>query len=194
MAKIKDNLLVRGASGKVGKQFVYRKRGDDTFITRMPTTDKNAKPTQQQEKIRDLFTAASGYATGAISDPKLKAEYQKKAKTNAGRTAYNVAFRDFLKAPVVKSVDTSMYKGTAGTTIVIDARDDFRVAEVTVSIKTAAGVLVEEGNAILNPKFRYEWIYTATQNNAALNGSIILATAKDLPGNKGTMEVTINGS
>ena len=194
MAKIKDNLLVRGASGKVGKQFVYRKRGDDTFITRMPATDKNAKPTDQQEKVRDLFAAASGYATAAIADPKLKAEYQKKAKANSGRTAYNVAFRDFLKAPVVKSIDTEMYKGTTGTTIVIDARDDFRVVEVFVSIKTAAGVLVEEGYAILNPKFRHEWIYTATQNNATLAGSVILVTAKDLPGNKGAMEITVNGS
>lgn len=194
MAKIKDNLLVRGASGKVGKQFVYRKRGDDTFITRMPTTDKNAKPTEQQEKVRDLFAAAAGYATGAISDPKLKAEYQKKAKTKAGRTAYNVAFRDYLKAPVVKGIDTSAYNGTVGTTIVIDARDDFRVVEVTVSIKTAAGVLVEEGNAILNPINRNEWFYKATQANAALSGSIIQVTAKDLPGNKANQVITLNGS
>jgi len=194
MAKIKDNLLVRGASGKVGKQFVYRKRGDDTFITRMPTTDKNAKPTEQQEKVRDLFAAAAGYATGAITDAKLKAQYQKKAKTKSGRTAYNVAFRDYLKAPVVKSIDTSMYKGSVGTKIVIDARDDFRVVELFISIKTAAGVLVEEGNAILDPVDRNKWIYTATQNNAALTGSIIQATAKDLPGNKGNLEITINGS
>jgi hypothetical protein len=194
MAKIKDNLLVRGASGNVGKQFVYRKRGDDTFITRMPATDKNAKPTEQQEKVRDLFAAAAGYATGAIADAKLKAQYQKKAKQTAGRTAYNVAFRDYLKAPVVKSIDTSMYKGTADTTIVIDARDDFRVVEVFVSIKTAAGVLVEEGNAILDPIDRNKWIYKATQNNATLAGSIIQATAKDLPGNKGNLEIGINGS
>ncbi|MCS3798441.1 hypothetical protein [Niastella sp. OAS944] len=194
MAKIKDNLLVRGASGNVGKQFVYRKRGDETFITRMPTTDKNAKPTEQQEKVRDLFAAAAGYATGAISDAKLKAEYQKKAKTQAGRTAYNVAFRDYLKAPVVKGVDASAYNGTVGTTIVVDARDDFRVVEVTVSIKTAAGVLVEEGNAILNPINRNEWFYKATQANAALSGSIIQVTAKDLPGNKASQVITLNGS
>jgi hypothetical protein len=194
MARIKDNLLVRGASGNVGKQFVYRKRGNDTFITRMPTTDKNAKPTQQQEKARDLFTAAAGYATGAIADPKLKAEYQKKAKQKAGRTAYNVAFRDYLKAPVVTGIDTEMYKGTPDSTIVITAKDDFRVVEVFVSVKTAEDVLVEEGNAILNPIDRSEWIYKATQNNAALTGSIIVATAKDMPGNKGTLQIAIDGS
>lgn len=191
MAKIKDNLLVRGASGNVGKQFVYRKRGEDTFITRMPASDKNAKPTEKQEKVREQFLAASGYATSAIADPKIKAQYQKKAKAKSGVTAYNIAFRDYLKAPVVKKTDTETYNGTPGSTIVITAIDDFRVIEVTVSIKTAAGVLVEEGNAILNPLHRDEWIYTATQTNAALTGSVILATAKDLPGNKGTLQTTL---
>jgi len=191
MAKIKDNLLVRGASGNVGKQFVYRKRGNNTFITRMPATDKKAKTTQQQEKVREQFLAASGYATSAIADPKIKAQYQKKAKVKSGITAYNVAFRDYLKAPVVKKTDAAKYTGTPGSPIVVTAVDDFRVIEVAVSIKTAAGVLVEEGNAILNPLHRDEWIYTATQNNAALTGSIIIATAKDLPGNKGTMQTTL---
>ncbi|OQP52825.1 hypothetical protein A4H97_24305 [Niastella yeongjuensis] len=191
MAKIKDNLLVRGASGNVGKQFVYRKRGEDTFITRMPSIDENAKPTEKQELVRERFFAAAGYATGAIADPNIKAQYQKRAKAKSGVTAYNVAFRDFLKAPVVKQIDTTKYNGTPGSTIVINATDDFRVIEVAVSIKTAAGVLVEEGNAILNPINRNEWTYAATQNNAALAGSIILATAKDLPGNKGTLEATV---
>ncbi|HUP10578.1 MAG TPA: hypothetical protein VM187_00150, partial [Niastella sp.] len=50
--------------------------------------------------------------------------YQKKAKTKSGTTAYNIAFADYLKAPVVRSIDTSLYKGTAGTTIVVDARDN----------------------------------------------------------------------
>lgn len=75
--------------------------------------------------------------------------------------------------------------------IVVEAKDDFRVTEVSVSIRTAAGVLVEEGIAILNPIDRNEWVYTATQNNAELTGSIIQATARDMPGNKGTMEVTV---
>jgi hypothetical protein len=74
---------------------------------------------------------------------------------------------------------------------VISAKDDFRVAEVIVSIRTAAGLLVEEGNAVLNPVKRDKWIYTATQNNAALAGSKILVTARDLPGNAGVLEATL---
>jgi hypothetical protein len=73
----------------------------------------------------------------------------------------------------------------------IAAVNDFRVAEVNVHIQTAASVLVEEGAAILNPINRNPWTYTAVQNNAALAGSVILATAKDLPGNTGSLEITV---
>ncbi|HEY1872514.1 MAG TPA: hypothetical protein VGG71_15725, partial [Chitinophagaceae bacterium] len=112
-------------------------------------------------------------------------------KAAPGSSAYNIAFRDFLKAPVVKKIDLSSYKGTTGSTIVITAKDDFRVAAVNVHIQTAAGVLVEEGNAILNPINRNQWIYTAVQNNATLAGSVINATAKDLPGNTGSLVITV---
>ena len=189
MAKIKDNLLVRGASGNVGKQFVYRKRGNETFIARMPVFDKDAEPTEKQEKARDLFAAAALYAQSAIADPELKKAYGKKAPP--GKTAYNMAFRDFLKAPKVKSINTSGYNGTPGSTIAIAAKDDFRVAEVRVSIRTAEGVLVEEGTAVMHTINRGSWIYTAKQSNAALTGSVIQATATDIPGNQGGLKITI---
>jgi hypothetical protein len=188
MAKIDKNLLVRGARGHVGKQLVYQKRGGDTFLVSMPS--KNEGPsTEKQEHIRELFMEAAAYAKGAIANAELKKEYQRKAK---GRTsAYNIAFRDYLKAPVVSDIDTATYNGHRGSTIVISAKDDFRVVDVTVHIRTAAGVLVEEGKAVLNPINRNKWIFVAEQDNAALSGSIITATASDLPGNKATLEVTL---
>jgi len=189
MAILKDNLLVRGASGNVGKQFVYRKRGNDTLLTKMPVRNEDAPPTAKQEKARELFADAASYAQGAIADPELKEEYQKKAKP--GTNAYNIAFRDYLKAPVVKDIDTAKYNGTPGSTIGIVAKDDFRVAEVMVSIRTATGELVEEGNATLNPVKRNKWIYTAKQSNGTLKGSVVHVTALDLPGNQGVLEVTV---
>lgn len=136
-----------------------------------------------------MFAAAAQYAKGAITNPDLKREYEKKAK--AANTAYNMAFRDFLKAPQVKDIDTGKYNGTVGSIISIKAKDDFRVTEVSVTIRTAAGELVETGNAILNPLNLNKWIYTATQNNAALTGSIITATARDLAENSGILEVIL---
>jgi hypothetical protein len=189
MANVNGNLLVRGARGNVGKQFVYRKHGDNTTIARMPSINKDAVPTEKQQEIREQFSDAAIYAQGAMSSADLKKEYEKKAAP--GKTAFNIAFRDYLKAPVVKKIDVSNYKGMAGSVVVVKAKDDFRVAQVKVSIHSSAGVLLEEGNAILDPIKRSLWNYAATQNNASLSGSVVSATATDLPGNTGSLEITI---
>lgn len=103
-----------------------------------------------------------------------------------------MALRDFLKAPVVKKINTEMYNGTPGSTIIVHAKDDFRVAEVKVSIYlTSTGDLLEEGNATLAPINREKWIYTTSQANASLVGLTIIATATDLPGNTGVLEITL---
>lgn len=179
---------MRGARGNFGKQFVYRKRGNETFLARMPI-QKDAPPTDKQESVRDQFAAASAYAQGAIADPELKKAYTKKAP--AGTTAFNMAFRDFLKAPKVQTINTEKYNGAPGSTITVSAKDDFRVVSVTVSIYTADGVLVEEGEAVMNPLFRHKWTYTAKQNNASLAGSKIKVTARDLPENEGVLQITL---
>jgi hypothetical protein len=190
MSRITNNPLVEGARGNFGKQFVYKKRGRHTHIARMPVTNNVAEPTVNQTKVRDLFAEAAYYAKGVLSSPELKNEYKKKAPP--GASAYNMAFRDYVKPPVVKSIDTGKYTGAIGSTITVSAKDDFRVAEVVVSIRTAAGVLVEEGNAILNPINRNKWTYTVLVENGILDGTVITATASDLPGNKGVLSQTIN--
>ncbi|MFI5155234.1 MAG: hypothetical protein ACHQEM_03570 [Chitinophagales bacterium] len=119
----------------------------------------------------------------------MKNEYEKKA--SPGNTAFNVAFRDFLKAPVVKKIDASNYNGNPGSTIIANAKDDFRVAEVKLSIRTASGVLIEEGSAVLNPINRNLWTYTATQTNATVAGSVISCIATDLPGNKASLDLVV---
>ena len=189
MARITDNLLVTTAQGNVGKQFVYKRRGKNTHIARMPKVNKNQVVTDRQAQVRDNFGSASLYAQGAISSPELKKLYEK--KTSDANTAFNVAFRDYTIAPVVKNIDKDNYNGAVGSTIVVKAKDDFRVTEVTVSIHSATGVLIEQGNAILNPLDRNLWIYTATQANPSPAGCTVNATAKDLPGNKGAMQITL---
>lgn len=188
MAKINENPLVRGARGNFGKQYVYRKRGNDTFLARMPVKT-DAPPTDKQNNVRDQFAAASQYARGAMEDPVLKKAYAKKAPP--GKTAYNMALRDFLKAPRVQVIDTENYDGKPGSTIVITARDDFRVISVTVSIHSADGQLLEKGEAVLNPLYRERWTYTAQQSNTSLTGSKIRVVARDLPANPGIGEVTL---
>lgn len=189
MSKITSNLLVKEARGNVGKQFVYKKRGDNTFIALMPKVSKQKDPTEQQAQQRDRFGEAIAYAQGAVADPELKAAYERKLAP--GKTAYNAACRDYLKAPVVKRIDATKYNGVAGAAIQVVAKDDFRVAEVVVSIRTATGTLVEEGNAILDPINRNKWTYTTVQANPDVTGSTVSVTARDIPGNEARLEVTV---
>ena len=189
MAKMDRNPLVDGARGNVSKKYVYKTRGNGTFLDLMPRINKKLAVTERQENVRDLFSEASLYAKGAMSSPTLKKEY--KAKAKPGSTAFNVAFRDYLKAPKVKSINTEQYNGTPGSIIVVRAKDDFKVVEVKVSIFDADSKLIEEGNAILNPNNHNNWIYTTTQTNADTDRCIVKAVALDLPGNKGSLEVNI---
>ncbi len=188
MARITKNGLVKGARGNFAKQFVYKKRGKTTHLADMPEASK-VPPTPEQIELRDRFGLATLYAKAAMLNPDIKKQYQKKA--SAGATAFNVAVRDYFKPPVVKSIDPSNYTGSVGSRLVITAKDDFRVVSVKVTIQTAAGNLVEEGEAVLNPEDLGKWIYAATQDNATLAGTVITATAKDRPGNSATLDINL---
>lgn len=189
MARISENLLVTKGRGNVAKQFVYRNRGNGTHITKMPTVNKKAKPTEKQEKVRDLFSAATVFAKGATSNPELRAEYEKKVAP--GQTALNVAFKDYVTAPRVRLINAQKYTGAPGSEIVVDAWDDFRVAAVEVSVHNAAGELVEKGDAILNPINQNLWKYTVTQLNNVLPGTKISVIVRDIPENEARLELVL---
>ena len=95
-----------------------------------------------------------------------------------------------MALPVVKKFDTGKYTGAGGSLITVRAVDDFRVTGVQVEIYTAGGTLLEKGNAVQQVN-GVDWDYTATQANSPLTGSKIKAIATDVPGNEGTLELTL---
>jgi len=183
--KQKNNRVMRGASGALGDELVFRQRAGKTVIS-VPPLPRLDNPTEDQKAVRIKFEAATRYAKTAIEDADLKAAYAAKAKR--GVSAYNVALTDFFKAPVVTEIDISNYSGSPGDTIRIFATDDFKVQAVQVSILNAAGTVVEEGAAIAAPEGKDFWIYTATTANAAPAGGKVSVQASDLPGNVTTKE------
>ena len=189
MANITNNLLVKGAKGKVGNQLVYRTRGDKTIITKMPEQKPGRKATGKQSEKRDQLIYASLYAQGVMLSDKLRKKYEKKATDTL--TWHNLACRDFLVAPVVKKINIKEYNGLPDSQIIIKAKDDFRVIRVKVKIISASGGVVEEGDAFLDPLNRNYWIYTAKQSNTDTMGTRVIATAFDIPNNKGIMEVDV---
>lgn len=184
-----QNLVEKSVSGAMGKELILREVGDAGILAEAPTIDKNRVPTPAQEEQQDKFAAAADYANAVMENPDLKETYEMKATKT--KTAFRVAFTDYLKSPKVKKIDASAYNGTVGSTIVIKAQDDFAVKQVRVSINNAAGDLVEEGLAVLDPIIRVQYIYTATQVVAILPGCKIKAVAQDIPGNKGELQITL---
>ena len=187
MAQSKDNILVKGFSGTISRLLTFRQRAGKTIVSKLlrPTT---AAPSDKAAAVRAKFAIGSAYAKVAIKDPAIKALYQAVAKP--GQSAFNVALADAFRAPQISGINATAYHGAAGDAITVKATDDFKVAAVKVSIFNAAGDLLEQGNAIMQIN-EVDWLYAATQANAAPAGSKITAVATDLPGNNTSLSVTL---
>jgi hypothetical protein len=187
MAQNKENILTKGMSGTIARMLTFRQRSGKTIVTKLRRT----VPVSSSEKaaaVRTKFTSSVAYAKKAIKDPATKALYQAMAKD--GKSAFNVATADAFNPPVVESINSSNYHGIIGDTLIVRAEDDFKVTGVKVSIGNAAGILLEQGDAVMEEN-TIDWLYKTTQANPALSGSKITAVASDLPGNNTSFSVTL---
>lgn len=178
MAKVGDNIVTTGLSGKIGNLLVFRNRAGKTIVSKAPK--KQTEWSEAQEKHRLRFQEAVLYAKNAIVNPATKEAYQ--AGVKEGKTAYNVAVADFLNAPSINEIDVSKYNGQIGNYIQVRAVDDFEVKEVTVTIQNSDGTEVENGVAVQQESGIW-WRYTATATNETLEGDKIIIRVSDIPGN-----------
>jgi hypothetical protein len=179
--------LTKNYSGIFGNLMLLRNRRGKSVMT-IPPARPEKTPSEAQLAMRERFSRAAEYASNAMQDPALKAEYAAKAKN--GRSAYVTALADFLRAPIVSQVDTSGYNGNAGDKILIAARDDFRLVSVSLKISDTGGKVIEEGECVLTkPSGQYE--YVATQQMDFSNGVVIQVHATDLPGNVTEQSITL---
>lgn len=178
MAKQTNNIVTHGLSGKIGGMLVFRQTAGGTVVQTPPRT--SGVESEAQRAHRRKFQRAVLYANAVVSDPETEAAYAAKAKP--GQTARHVAIADFFHAPDIDVIDLSGYHGKPGDAIRIEVTDDFAVAEVKVVIRNSDGSLVEEGFA-RREAVGYEWTYTATTENATLDGDRIEILASDRPGN-----------
>lgn len=78
MSNISKNLLVKGAKGKVGDQFVYKTRGKKTFITSLTTINPNTVATEEKVRVRELFGEAPLLQKALLPTPNSKLPTNKK--------------------------------------------------------------------------------------------------------------------
>lgn len=163
MAKSRDNIVMQGASGRIGRNLVFRQRGDQTIIAKPPRIPTDRVMTAKQVAVQYKFYDATQYAKSVMLDDDLKAEYKRKANIN--QSAYNVAFKDYFTDPEVRRVDDRAYGGEVGDKINIHVKDVMVLRSLSVEILDSQDAVVESGTAVLKDRSDSEWIYTTTVEN-----------------------------
>jgi hypothetical protein len=189
MAINKNNFFIEGISGTIAKQMTLRQNRGKTVISKK-SKGSALPPTDEQLAVREKFEDAADFAIGVLNDPVKKAAYNE-AAIKLGMSAYALALKDAHSFPEIRRIVTTKYKGLVGDTVTIKAKDVFTLDSVRVEIRSAANVLLEEGQAIAAGGNGKDWTYTATVANPAVTGTRVTVIATDMPGNETTREFTI---
>jgi hypothetical protein len=186
MAKVRDNLVTEGLSGKLGKRLVFRKgRKGKTILATLPVENEKRQFNDAQKAHQGAFKKAIAYAKVAKTQPLYVA-----LGKQVDEAAYNLAVADWFGQPEVLELDSAGWRGQAGQTIRIRAEDDTQVESVEVIIQTPDGrTKFEQGQAELLETDGSWWVYTSTSIVSLASPLHIVAIARDLPGNSNSMVV-----
>ena len=169
MAKVSSNVLVRGLSGKLGDQVVFRRLRDGRTIVCVPPDFSKRKLSKDQKAHHQRFREAAAYAKAAAQCQPIYAELA----AGTIKNAYNIALSDWFHVPKIHRVEVK------GDTLRIQASDNVRVAGVKVAILNEEGLVVEKGKAM--PVDESWWSYAP---HTPLDGKLKIAVeARDLAGN-----------
>jgi hypothetical protein len=171
MAKVGNNIFLRGVSGKLGGQFVLRTLRDGRTIVCNVPDFSNRKLSKDQKQHHKRFQAASAYAKKASRALPIYA--QRAAGTM--KNAYNVALGDWFHPPVIHEVERH------GKVIRVQASDDVMVAGVQVLVLDERRKILEKGEAIQKKDDWWEYAPTA-------EGKVVVE-ARDLAGNRVREEI-----
>ncbi len=100
MAEVKDNYIVQGSSGRVGKLVVIKIINGKTFITKYPDRSK-VNYTKEQIECRKIFTKAAKFASEIVNDPAKKSTYPRQGR----KSIYHCALSDYLTEYKRKKAD-----------------------------------------------------------------------------------------
>lgn len=139
MAKVKNNLIITGAHGTLGKNFVIRQMKDGSTIISTKPDFSNRVFSEGQLIHQSRFKQAKDYAKSAS---KTNPIYAKLAKKAGNLTAYNVALSDWFHAPVIHSITQE------GAVVRVQASDNVMVSKVVVTILDEQGKVLEQGEGI----------------------------------------------
>jgi len=100
MAKLINNPLMQGVSGKIGKTLIFRQMKNGTTVIAMRPKPRTKPITPAEAATHQRFKEAAHIAKKRSQDPILRAQYLAKAKP--GQSAYLVALTEYLNTPKTK--------------------------------------------------------------------------------------------
>jgi hypothetical protein len=173
MATAKNNLLLQGLSGMLGRQLVVRQTAHGTVVTVAPSCPTGPS-TPGQEAQRSRFQLAVAYAKAYREAPDVLARCAALAAAR-GLKVYNLLIQEFMYAPRINALDASAYLGQPGQPIHLTLPAHFALASVEVQLILPNGTLLEQGPAQLQADAS-QWHYLATVPNPNLPGTMLAAT------------------
>lgn len=167
MAKVKDNPITEGISGKLGKRLFFRRLRNGTTLLCMVPDFSNRVFSEEQLAHQSRFQQAAAYARVAAKTYPIYAEVARQTQ----QPAYNIALSDWFHAPVIHEVQRQ------GGRILINASDNVQVTKVRITILDEQGQTLEQGDASAIDDSWWEF-----ETTASIKGKVIVE-AFDLAGN-----------
>lgn len=187
MAQVKDNMVMQGVSGKVGKMIVFRQRLGKTIVAKAP--QRTAPLTANQVAHTNKFKAAAAYAKTVLADPLQRERYSAEAKRRGVFSTYNMAISDYMNPLSIEAIDLTSYTGEVASELIsIEVNDNFKVKELVVSIIAKDDTELESGAALLVGS---RWVYTTTMANVAGEGSELIVRVSTYTGESLQMAVEV---
>lgn len=166
MAKVRNNVAVRGLSGGIG-DLVFQPMPDGTTYVRKKPDFSRRKFSKGQKTHQSRFQEAVLYARDAAKTKPIYAELAK----GTIKSAYNFALSDWFNPPVIHTIER------VNGRIRVQASDNVMVVRVVVTILDAKENVIEEGEAW---KVESDW----WEVDLSVAGKVV-AEAWDLAGNVG---------
>ena len=185
MAKVTPNPALEGIHGSVGR-LVFRKFYGKTVVSFNAHERHERKPTLAEEPQIDRFRHATLRAKDA--SPEMCARYRERAKL-LNKPAYAVRTADYMHPPVIESVILAGYTGRPGEVILVRAKDDFEVKDVTVTLRLPGGEILESGTAQPTSGDAELFLYRTTAAPSRGSEVTVTVVARDWPNNEATRSV-----
>ncbi len=184
MAKLYSMIFVSGLAG-IADELNIQTRSGSTISAGKALFDDNWGYIDLLQPGQAAVLEATTYANFAkTQDVYLNQEQE------TGIPAYNLALADWFGLPKVLEINVDRWTGKSGQCIRVKARDNVKVARVTVMIRNAEGTLLERGEAVQSEAGSAWWNYTTKSLVPMTPFPTVKAIVQDLPGNTASFTIS----